>query len=165
MSLRVENGALTIQNGFTHYPQQREIIRYFCGDVALPERIILLDGSGSVSFDVLSWLAEQKVALIRINWKGDIVCVAGGSGYSAKGPLSYYLEGVAIRAKDSYSNVVPKAVAVLVDNQFDKDDVYTALGQRWNLANGQKMVETLKELEFDDLYKNAKQKGHTLKDR
>jgi hypothetical protein len=83
VSLRVENGALTIQNGFTHYPQRREIIRYFRGDVALPERIILLDGSGSISFDVLSWLAEQKVSLIRIDWKGDIVCLAAASGYSA----------------------------------------------------------------------------------
>jgi CRISPR-associated protein Cas1 len=83
VSLRVENGALTIQNGFTHYSQKREILRYFCGDAALPERIILLDGSGSISFDVLSWLAEQKVSLIRIDWKGDIVCVAGPSGYSA----------------------------------------------------------------------------------
>ena len=83
VSLRIEGGALTIQNGFTHYPQKREIIRYFRGDVALPERIILLDGSGSISFDVLSWLAEQKVSLIRIDWKGDIVCVAGASGYSA----------------------------------------------------------------------------------
>jgi len=63
--------------------QRREIIRYFRGDVALPERIILLDGSGSISFDVLSWLAAQKVSLIRIDWKGDIVCVAGPSGYSA----------------------------------------------------------------------------------
>ena len=77
--LRVENGALTIQNGFTHYPQKREIIRYFRGDVALPERIILLDGSGRISFDVLSWLAEQKISLIRIDWKGDIVSVAGVS--------------------------------------------------------------------------------------
>jgi CRISPR-associated protein Cas1 len=83
VSLRVENGALTIQNGFTHYPQKRENIRYFRGDVALSERIILLDGSGSISFDVLSWLAEQKVTFIRIDWKGDIVCVAGASGYSA----------------------------------------------------------------------------------
>jgi CRISP-associated protein Cas1 len=83
VSLRVENGALTIQNGFTHYPQKREIIRYFRGDVALPERIILLDGSGSISFDVLSWLAEQKVTLIRIDWKGDIVSIAGASGCSA----------------------------------------------------------------------------------
>jgi CRISP-associated protein Cas1 len=83
VSLRIENGALTIKNGFTHYPQKREIIRYFRGDVALPERIILLDGSGSISFDVLSWLSEQKISFIRIDWKGDIVCVAGASGYSA----------------------------------------------------------------------------------
>src|SRR5271167_2236057 len=83
VSLRIENGALTIQSGFTHYPQKRENIRYFPGDLSLPERIILIDGSGSVSFDVLSWLAEQNVSLIRIDWKGDIVCVAGASGYSA----------------------------------------------------------------------------------
>src|SRR5271165_5779950 len=83
VSLRIEGGALTIQNGFTHHPQQREIFRYFRGDLSLPERIILLDGSGSVTFDVLSWLADQKVALIRIDWKGDVVCVAGASGYSS----------------------------------------------------------------------------------
>jgi CRISPR-associated protein Cas1 len=83
VSLRVENGTLAIRNGFTHYPQKREIIRYFRGDVALPERIILLDGSGSISFDVLSWLAEQKISLIRIDWKGDVVSVAGATGYSA----------------------------------------------------------------------------------
>jgi hypothetical protein len=47
------------------------------------ERIILLDGSGSIFFDVLSCLAEQKVSLIRIDWKGNIVCVAGASGYSS----------------------------------------------------------------------------------
>jgi CRISPR-associated protein Cas1 len=83
VSLRVENGALTIQNGFTHYPQKRENIRYFRGDAALPERIVLLDGSVSISFDVLSWLAEQKISLIRIDWKGDIVSVVGATGYSA----------------------------------------------------------------------------------
>jgi CRISPR-associated protein Cas1 len=83
VSFRIQGGALTIQNGFTHFPQERETIRYFRGDVTLPERIILLDGSGSISFDVLSWLAEQKVNLIRIDWKGDIVGVAGASGYSS----------------------------------------------------------------------------------
>jgi CRISPR-associated protein Cas1 len=83
VSMRIVGTALTIQNGFTHYPQKRETIRYFKGDLSLPERIILLDGSGSVTFDVLSWLAEQKVTLIRIDWKGDVVCVAGASGYSA----------------------------------------------------------------------------------
>jgi hypothetical protein len=29
------------------------------------------------------WFAEQKVSFIGIDWKGDIVCVAGASGYSA----------------------------------------------------------------------------------
>jgi hypothetical protein len=33
VSLRVEGGSLAIRNGFTHYPQKREIIRYFPGDV------------------------------------------------------------------------------------------------------------------------------------
>jgi CRISP-associated protein Cas1 len=42
-----------------------------------------LDGDGSISFDVLSWLNEQKVSLVRINWRGDVVCVSGASGYSA----------------------------------------------------------------------------------
>jgi CRISPR associated protein Cas1 len=81
--LRIENGALEIKNGFTHYTRQREIMRYFRGDIGLPERIILLDGSGSISFDVLSWLAVQKGTFIRIAWKGGSVCVAGASGYSA----------------------------------------------------------------------------------
>jgi CRISPR-associated protein Cas1 len=83
VSLRIENGALTIQNGFTHYPQKREIKPIFPWRLIVPERIILLDGSGSISFDILSWLAEQNVSFIRIDWKGDIVCVAGASGYSA----------------------------------------------------------------------------------
>jgi CRISPR-associated endonuclease Cas1 len=82
-SLRIHGGALEIKNGLTHYPQQRETYLFFRGDADLPERIILLDCSGSISFDVLSWLNEQKVNLIRIDWRGDIVCVAGASGYSA----------------------------------------------------------------------------------
>lgn len=81
--LRIHGGALEIQNGLTHYPQQRQTHLFFRGDADLPERIILLDGSGSVSFDVLSWLNEQKVSLIRIDWRGEMVCVAGASGYSA----------------------------------------------------------------------------------
>jgi CRISP-associated protein Cas1 len=83
VSLRIEGGTLAIRNGLTHFPQRRETHRYFRGDLSLPKRIILLDGNGSISFDVLSWLAEQNVALVRISWNGDIVCVAGASGYSA----------------------------------------------------------------------------------
>jgi CRISPR-associated protein Cas1 len=81
--LRIHGGALEIKNGLTHYPQQRETYLFFRGDVDLPERIVLVDCDGSISFDVLSWLSEQKVSLVRIDWRGDIVCVAGSSGYSA----------------------------------------------------------------------------------
>jgi len=83
VSLRIEGGSLAIKNGFTHYPQKQETYRFFRGDLDLPERIILLDGDGSVSFDVLSWLAAQNVSLVQIDWKGEVVCVAGASGYSA----------------------------------------------------------------------------------
>jgi CRISP-associated protein Cas1 len=83
VSLRIENGALTIRNGFTHYPQKQEIYRYFKGEPSIPECIVMLDGSGSVSFDVLSWLSEQDISLIRLDWRGEIVCVASRSGYAA----------------------------------------------------------------------------------
>jgi CRISPR-associated protein Cas1 len=81
VSLQVDKGALFIRNGFTHYPQARETFRFFRGSLALPSRIIMLDGSGSLSFDVLGWLSEQKVPLIRIDWKGDAVSVVGGNGF------------------------------------------------------------------------------------
>ena len=83
VSLRVENGALTIRNGFTHYPQRQELYRYFKGELDIPERIILLEGSGSISFDVLSWLTEQGASLVKIGWRGEVVCVASRTGYSA----------------------------------------------------------------------------------
>ncbi len=80
MSLRVERDTLAVQNGFTHYPQEREAFRFFKSDLKLPRKIIMLDGSGSLSFDVLSWLAAQNVMLVRIGWRGDVVSVIGGSG-------------------------------------------------------------------------------------
>jgi CRISP-associated protein Cas1 len=80
--LHIHAGALEIKNGLTHYPQRRETHLFFRGDADLPERIILMDCTGSISFEVLSWLSEQKINLVRIDWKGDIVCVAGASGYS-----------------------------------------------------------------------------------
>jgi CRISPR-associated protein Cas1 len=77
LGLRVDHGALVVHNGFTHYPQRAEEYRFFKGDRNLPSRIIVLDGSGSLSFDVLSWLSEQEVPLIRINWRGDVVAAVG----------------------------------------------------------------------------------------
>ena len=58
VSLRIEAGTLLIRNGFTHYPQKQETYRYFKGDADLPPRIIMLDGSGSITFDVLT-LAQR----------------------------------------------------------------------------------------------------------
>ena len=81
MCLRVHHGALVVRNGFTHYPQAAEQHRFFRGDRNLPSRIIVLDGSGSLSFDVLSWLSEQNVPLIQVNWRGEVI-VAVGMGHS-----------------------------------------------------------------------------------
>lgn len=77
MSLRVDHGALVVRSGYTHYPQRATEHRYFPGDRNMPSRIIVLDGSGSLSFDVLSWLSEQGVPLIRINWRGEVVTALG----------------------------------------------------------------------------------------
>ena len=77
MSLRVHRGALVARNGFTHYPQRGEEHRFFRGDRIMPSRIIVIDGSGSLSFDVLSWLSAQQVPLIRINRRGEVVTVVG----------------------------------------------------------------------------------------
>ncbi len=81
VSLRVENGALVIRNGFTHYPQERDVHRYFPGSLDIPTRILLLDGSGTLSFDVLSWLGEQGVALLRVKWTGEVAIAASGCGF------------------------------------------------------------------------------------
>jgi CRISP-associated protein Cas1 len=83
VSLRIEGGALSICNGFPHYPQKQETYRFFKGELALPERIIMLDGSGSISFDVLAWLSEQRVSLIQFNWKGEVSSFTSPTGYSA----------------------------------------------------------------------------------
>ena len=83
VSMRIENGSLVIRDGFTHYPQQQAQYRHFPRDLDLPTRILVLDGSGTLSFDVLSWLAEQGVALARVKWTGEIATVASGTGYAA----------------------------------------------------------------------------------
>src|ERR1700730_9560240 len=83
VSLRTEGGSLTIRNGLTHYPQKQETYHFFEGGLELPTRLIMIDGSGSLSFDVLSWLSEQRVTMIRINWKGDVSSIISSTGYAA----------------------------------------------------------------------------------
>jgi len=95
-SLRIENGALTIKQGFSHFPQKQECHRFFKGDLALPRIIVLLDGSGSLSFDVLNWLGKQGTALARIKWNGEIAVFASGAGFAANADklrLQYELQG------------------------------------------------------------------------
>jgi CRISPR-associated protein Cas1 len=73
MGLRINNGALVVRHGFTHHPQALKELRFFPGAPNLPSRIVVLDGSGSLSFDVMDWLAEQGIPLIRIDWRGNVV--------------------------------------------------------------------------------------------
>lgn len=82
-SLRIEQGALVIRDGFTHYPQTQLRYRYWPGHPSLPTRILLLAGSGTLSFDVLSWLAAQNIPLVRVNWDGTVATVASGTGFAA----------------------------------------------------------------------------------
>ncbi len=80
--LRVHQGSLIVQNGFTHYPQEREELRLFPGDRKLPSRIISLDSDGSISLDVIKWLSQQGIPLVLLDWRGEVVSVVGdGAGY------------------------------------------------------------------------------------
>src|SRR5437762_2949934 len=81
--LRIDRGSLYIANGFTHYPQRREEWRFFPGHPDLPSRIVVVDGDGSVTFDVLAWLSTQGIPLVQVNWRGESLTVAGGAGYAA----------------------------------------------------------------------------------
>jgi len=82
VSLNIDRGTLFIRDGLTHHPQERLTYRFYRGDLALPPRIIMLDGSGSLSFDVVAWLSEQNIPLVRIDWKGEVVSVIGGAGFA-----------------------------------------------------------------------------------
>ena len=75
--LRIHQGTLLVQNGFTHYPQKREELRLFPGDRRLPSRIIALDSDGSISLDVIKWLSQQHIPLVLLSWQGEVVSVVG----------------------------------------------------------------------------------------
>lgn len=86
MHLRINHNALEVRNGFTHYPQQREEWRFFRGDPERPSRIIVLEGSGAITFDVLAWLTEQDIPLIQVDYRGNTICAVGNSGLSGAQP-------------------------------------------------------------------------------
>jgi CRISPR-associated protein Cas1 len=78
---------LLIRNGFTHYPQKAEELRFFPGDANLPDRIILLDGSGGLTFDAINWMVEQKIIFVQLDWQGYSNFMGGAWPYCANPKL------------------------------------------------------------------------------
>jgi CRISPR-associated endonuclease Cas1 len=77
--MQVNQGSLVVKNGFTHYPQKQDERRFFPGDTRMPSRIVILDGSGSLTLDVMSWLTDRNIPLVRIDWRGKVVTLSGSS--------------------------------------------------------------------------------------
>lgn len=75
--IRVDHNTLLIRNGFTHHPQKSEEIRFFPGDGNLPDRIIILDGDGGITFDALNWMAQQKIIFAQLNYRGRVNFICG----------------------------------------------------------------------------------------
>jgi CRISPR-associated endonuclease Cas1 len=84
LKFRVDHDTLLIRNGFTHYPQPAEEFRFFPGDPNIPDRIIVLDGSGGITFDALNWMAEQEINFVRLNYRGQVSFVCGNSGQAPR---------------------------------------------------------------------------------
>ena len=80
VSLRIDKGALLVSDGFTHYPQEKAIHRFFPGDLSLPKRIVVVDGTGDLTLDAIDWLAEQGVTLVRLKWDGTPIAAIGADG-------------------------------------------------------------------------------------
>lgn len=81
--LRINQGALEIRNGFTHYPQQCEELRIFPGEMLRPSRIILLDANGAITLDVIAWLSTQNIPLFQLDYRGQVVAAIGGNSIGA----------------------------------------------------------------------------------
>lgn len=83
ISIRVEKRTLIIREGTTHHPQAVREHQFFKGSMDLPLRIVLIDGSGSITLDAIDWLTDQNVALIRIKFDGSNTIVMSPTGYAA----------------------------------------------------------------------------------
>jgi CRISP-associated protein Cas1 len=69
-----------------------------------PPRIILLDGSGTISLHVLAWLAEQNVPVIRMDCQGKVQTVIANSGYASNPHrLAWQVEAARRRVWAHYS--------------------------------------------------------------
>jgi len=131
--MRVDHGTLWVQNGFTHYPQQREEWRFFSGDWRLPSRIVLLDVDGGITFDALSWLSIHEIPLVQINWRGEVTNVIGVTGTAVNSALAkHQIEARAGRqrvriAHDLITQKVTNSVVTLHDALSNSPTVKMAL--------------------------------------
>lgn len=82
-NLRVDSDTLLVRDGFTRHPQKLKQYRFFPGDENLPDRIIILDGSGGISFDALAWMSEQNISLVRMDFRGKVSFVGAAATYAA----------------------------------------------------------------------------------
>jgi CRISP-associated protein Cas1 len=71
--IRVDGNTLVLRSGFTHYPQRGTDQRFTPRDKALPERIIVLASSGSITIEALSWLARNQIPIVLVDWRGKVV--------------------------------------------------------------------------------------------
>ena len=83
LSICVEKGRLVIRDGNTHYPSETRQFEFFKGSLDLPPRIVLLDGSGSITLDAMDWIAEQGVPLVRVRWNGQFFSLLTAGGQAA----------------------------------------------------------------------------------
>jgi CRISPR-associated protein Cas1 len=83
LSIRVDKSTIRIRDGNTHYPSEERVWRLFKGDRDLPPRIVVVDGSGEITFDAIAWLSEQNVSLVWLKWDGATCGVMSATGYAA----------------------------------------------------------------------------------
>lgn len=110
LSISIDKGALLIRDGLTHYPQERMERRIFPGEPTRPQRIVVLDGSGSLSLAALDWLRAQDIALIRLDWTGAATVIGGASGYAAD-PQAWRRQE-ALRADPSRRMLIARSLIV-----------------------------------------------------
>jgi CRISPR-associated protein Cas1 len=78
---------------------------------------VVLDGSGSLSFDVLDWLAGQGVPLIRIGWRGQVQAVLGGSGYGVD--LDRLTEQLTAKRNGGALRIATNLIGAKIDNSIE----------------------------------------------
>lgn len=138
--LYVDNGALVVQNGFTHHPQQREEWRFFSGDWRVPSRIVVLDGKGGLTFHALRWLAEHEIPLVHIDWRGSVAFVVGGGGCAVDPKLAQ--AQLASRVSGRWLPISRRLVSQKIGNSIDT--------LRWALPKSAAVEEaTLKLKRFE----------------